>query len=221
MTAGKSKQEVEAALASVAFIVFNYDRCLEYYLTLALTRYYGDDPAWVRRVVGSMTIVHPYGQVGSLEHGDGVSVSFGGTAQHQLKEIAEGLLTFTESDATGVTEEVKELMSEAETLVFMGFGFLPQNVDLLTCLVPSLAKRVFYTTLGISRTDVEFVEFDLEDMLRKPRDGGATGSNLDPFQMFEVNGTCLALMESNWMRLTRQPRPAFKPTPMPRRKRSA
>jgi hypothetical protein len=94
----------------------------------------------------------------------------------------------------------------------MGFGYLPQNVDLLKARRRSAARRVFYTTYGVSKSDSEFVDEDLEQILQKE---AATGlmrpfafsaesvDEEDAFEKFEEEGRCVDLMKNNWMRLTR------------------
>lgn len=212
LTAGRAKEDLHHVFDSVAFIVFNYDRCLEHYLTLALSRYYGEDTGSIRQALASLKIVHPYGQVGGLTWQGGVTVPFGGEAEGHLRSVADDILTFTESANSGVTSEVKGLIEGAETLVFMGFGYLPQNVELLTGRQRSNAKRVFYTTKGVSKNDSDFVDDDLERILRKEAQTGMmrpTGLGFedvddeDAFEKFEEPGTCNDLMNNNWMRLTR------------------
>lgn len=213
LTAGRAKEDLQHVFDDVAFIVFNYDRCLEHYLTLALSRYYGEDTGNIRQALASLKIVHPYGQVGGLTWQEGISVPFGGEAEGHLRSVADDILTFTESANSGVTSEVKSLIEGAETLVFMGFGYLPQNVELLTARQRSNARRVFYTTKGVSKNDSEFVDDDLERILQKEaetgfmRPAGLGGleevDEDDAFQKFEEPGTCNDLMNNNWMRLTR------------------
>ncbi|WP_156360063.1 hypothetical protein [Sphingomonas sp. Leaf10] len=206
LTAGKAKEDLDSLFNDVAFIVFNYDRCLEHYLTLALSRYYGTEANAMSQVLSRLEIVHPYGQVGNMPWQGGTTVPFGGEAEGQLRNVARSLLTFTESAQSGVTEQVKSLIETAETVVFMGFGYLPQNVELLTARFQSNAKRVFYTTYGVSRSDSELVEIDLQRILQKEAANPALAFNgYGSFEAFEDAGRCSDLMNNNWMRLTREP----------------
>lgn len=204
LTAGRPKADVKNVFEDVAFIVFNYDRCLEQYLSLALTQYYGEGSPVIRQALQSLTILHPYGQVGSMNWQNGTTVPFGGEADGMLRSVADGILTFTESAEDGVTADVKALIQGAETVVFMGFGFLPQNVQLLTANRRSNASRVFYTTKGISKSDTDFVESDLEVILQKEAASPLFQIDaVDAFNKFQEPETCLDLMNNNWMRLTR------------------
>jgi len=212
LTAGLPKERAGQVFDDVAFVVFNYDRCLEYYLSLALGRYYGEETGTTKQALSNLTIIHPYGQVGAMTWQEGVKVPFGGNGEGQLKAVADEILTFTESANSGVTSEVKALIEGAETIVFMGFGYLPQNVELLTARNRAAARRVFYTTYGVSKSDSEFVDEDLEHILGKEAATGLMRPGLyeienvdddDAFEKFEEEGKCVDLMKNNWMRLTR------------------
>lgn len=52
---------------NVSFITFNYDRCLEHYLHNAVMELYRLDWQSAAEVMQAIRVVHPYGQVGSLE----------------------------------------------------------------------------------------------------------------------------------------------------------
>lgn len=200
LTAGRPRSEMLNIFEDVAFIIFNYDRCLEFYFQNAISNYYNADIQKIHHTLGQVEIIHPYGQVGFLDWQQGERVPYGGRAEHSLHLVADGLKTFTESAEDGVTSKVKGLVEEAETLVFMGFGYLPQNVDLLRTFKISKVERIFYTTYGISRSDIEFVEQDLEFIVGKKSHVVDTPQT---FRKFEEAGKCADLMNNNWMRLTR------------------
>ncbi len=59
--------DLDARLKTIAFVVFNYDRCLEHFLYHAIQQYYRVDATEVSALlVKSLNIWHPYGTVGSL-----------------------------------------------------------------------------------------------------------------------------------------------------------
>ena len=60
---GVPKENVREILDNVAFIVFNYDRCMEFFLTHALSRLYRIHEDEARGIVADLHIVHPYGAV--------------------------------------------------------------------------------------------------------------------------------------------------------------
>jgi hypothetical protein len=62
-------QSVNEIFDNVAFIVFNYDRCLEYFLENALQLVYNIKPNQARSIIDDLNIIHPYGLVGTSKNG--------------------------------------------------------------------------------------------------------------------------------------------------------
>ncbi len=204
LTAGRAQADIENVFDDVGFIVFNYDRCLEYFVSWALSAYYNVHDAVVKRALSKLEILHPYGQVGYLPWQDkSPKVAFGSSGAEKLLSISEGIQTFTEAVESGLASQVKDMVQSAETLVFMGFGFLPQNVELLTVKEPAKASRVFFTSYGISDTDVPLIIDDLSVMLKKPEQSSMVVNKNKGFKAFPERGSCNDLMRNNWLRLTR------------------
>ena len=214
ITASKPASELTTVFDNTAFVVFNYDRCLEHFLAGSLRKYYNADDVAVKEAMSKCKIIHPYGQVGGLPWQQAsVTVNFGASGEGRLLAIADDIRTFTESVASGVVQSVKETIETAQTLVILGFGVLPQNVELLTVLKQSEAGRVFLTTKGISDDDVDIVEDEVSAMLKKDEASSLRpghvynsrfpGSN-STWDKYVERGTCLDLMNNNWLRLTRR-----------------
>lgn len=135
---GVRVESVRNLFADVAFINFNYDRCLEHLLFHALQRTHALSEEQAAEVVNGVTIIHPYGQVGSLPwEGRGASLPFGGDYYAEtVIELAKGIHTLTEAHHTeDERNQLARLMAEARRVVFLGFGFHRQNVDLIAPLV--------------------------------------------------------------------------------------
>ena len=58
--------DLEHRLASVALVIFNYDRCIEHFLYYALQNYYGIGIDKAASLLNHLDIYHPYGTVGSF-----------------------------------------------------------------------------------------------------------------------------------------------------------
>jgi len=205
LVTGRTLEELGRIFENVAFVVFNYDRCLEHFLVNAVINYFNACPEVAINTVNRITILHPYGQVGHFAWQDGARdsvISSFGKAEGKLIEIADQLLTFTESAAEGVAKKTRALVANSETLVFMGFGFLPQNMELLTVPDPAATKRVFLTTKGIGEDDVEIVINELRHVLQRKSTTERAG-RANHFQAFVERGTCRELMDHHWLRLTR------------------
>lgn len=207
---GKRLDQLPSLFENVAFIVWNYDRCLEHFLATAIMDYFNVDTNAAISAIATLQIVHPYGVAGRLpwQTGTGPVAQFGDDWP-PLREIADSILTFTESTDEGVREQARNLIQNAQTLVSMGFGFLPQNMNLLTVTHPSSVKRVFATTLNVGDDDVAIVKAEISDMIkcdawyqgRLPFN--AHGREDTVFRFYAERGTCRQLMDHNWLRLTR------------------
>jgi len=69
---GVTLQNVRQIFDNVSFIVFNYDRCLEYFLLHALQYLFGIPEEEASSIVDNLTIIHPFGDIGPLR-----TVAFG------------------------------------------------------------------------------------------------------------------------------------------------
>ncbi len=157
------------ALSRVAVISFNYDRCFEHFLTQALAKGFALSNEEAAELVGNMTIVHPYGTVGDLPPKQS-PLPFG-TAEWQSKvdDLVGRIRTYSEaSDDT--YHSAKEIIRQTETLIFLGFGFLPQNMDILQ---PgegrSSIDRIFATALNVADDQIEALGRNLGSRLFESR----------------------------------------------------
>lgn len=168
LTEGISKRDVAAIFDGISFISFNYDRCLEQFLPTALANYYKLSIEETQKLVEKLKIFHPYGTVGRLPsqlHNDN-AVPFGADNVRDLLSITKELKTFTEQneDVTAI-QNIHALVRDADTIVFLGFAFHAQNIELLTPKEKCAASKVLGTALGISRSDLQIVTKQITDML--------------------------------------------------------
>jgi hypothetical protein len=151
------KHRIEEIFRNISIITFNYDRCIEHYLAHALANYYGLDLARAQEIVDLVDIIHPYGMAGRLpwQKFDGVKVPFGHEASStELITIAEQIKTFTERlDDEASVDILHQVISNSETIVFLGFAYHKPNMKLLTLPKSGATKRVFGTAFGISSSD--------------------------------------------------------------------
>lgn len=139
----------------VTVICFNYDRCIEHYLIQALEATLGIEQEQAHEVVYGLNILHPYGSLGRLPNSPAAGaggVRFGADVESQAVDIwpiAEGISTFTEEmrDPDQLLR-IHDAIAGAEHLVFLGFGFQSQNVQLLKP-PENRAKRVVGITTGV------------------------------------------------------------------------
>ena len=158
--------EVSNLFDNLSLIVFNYDRCIETYIPRALAEYYDLTPAEAGRLMNRLTIIHPYGVAGGLDENGRLRVPFGSTDVNIL-ETAAGIRTFTEGVSDpDTTAAITRALSEAHTLVFLGFSFHPLNMRLLEAPTNNL-RRIFATTHGLSKSAVDNVEQSILQLFDK------------------------------------------------------
>lgn len=157
---------------SIVLIIFNYDRCIEYYLYHSLKNYYRFlSEAEVIELIKAIKIYHPYGMVGNLPWGgEKLKTKFGFDPNpKELLRLVPEIMTFTESiDRDRGRTDYKEMqmhMGKADKLVFLGFGFIPLNMKLLNSdgfPVNPLHKKCFATRYGISDSDKDIIMNDIK-----------------------------------------------------------
>jgi hypothetical protein len=142
----------------ITFISFNYDRCLELFLFEALRQSYGIDPKRGSDICNTAKIFHPYGVVGTLPHENKTTpVPFGNESENNYLEMAGRIRTYTEEIADyNQLDDIKNVVSNAELIVFLGFGFHTQNLDILTSGEPGKQKEILATVMGMSSYNVSF-----------------------------------------------------------------
>jgi hypothetical protein len=199
MAPGVPMAALEQIFAHVSFVVFNYDRCIEHYFEQAIASHFTLDlPTAGQFVRQHLRIVHPYGDLGDL-HGN-TAVSFG--YEHHPETHAAGtgiyamsqrLLTFTESKkAQGA--EAKAMIGKADRLVFLGFGFGEQNVDLLSVFT-SASPHTRGTVMGLSKSNRHQVLYRIAQMT------GITGGFNPNVELDDCD--CASLINDEQMFLTR------------------
>ena len=151
LTAQKGLEGFRLALRSSNFVTFNFDRVIEKFFFEAVKSYFDltDDQAW-DVLDQDLNVAHVYGSLGSLKGPN--SVPFGSNGDSQsVYDGSRKIRTFSE----GVRDErdISQAGSwchDSETVIFMGFAFLPLNMRVLSPNDPFGKKRVYGTSLGLS-----------------------------------------------------------------------
>jgi hypothetical protein len=180
--------DLESRLSTIAFVIFNYDRCVEHYLYHALHSYYPISWERAAALVGCIEIFHPYGTVGALrwqEPAQGTEFGYVPEAHHLIK-IANELKTFTESTAhdSDNIKTLREHLANAKRLVFLGFAYHPQNLRLLfpAALARTHPVRIYGTAKAISASDTALISKELGDLM------SFSEMNLEPVKCVELFG---------------------------------
>ena len=200
LTENVRKSEIGDIFHNLEIINFNYDRCLEQYLQYSLSEYYGVSVEQVRAVMSKLPIHRPYGSVGKLpwQQGEGAKVEFGRPTPASVASVSKELRTFTEQvHDDGALEAIRRAVSTADRVVFLGFGFHRQNVQLIAASVQSHAE-ILGTAKAISGSDRSVIQDELWKALELR--GLYEVSRIELADM-----TCNEFFKEYWRTLTAEP----------------
>lgn len=200
LTEGCQVEKIAERLSSVAIVTFNYDRCIEQYLHEALMNYYHIDSAYAIELMSELQIFHPYGYLGELKWPSAFpNVSFGGEIHsHQLIEVSGKIKTFTEGTDEDSSEilEIRDCIEGAEKIVFLGFAYGKQNLDLL--YTPKSSEyisnaQVYGTAFQMSDINTKLIREDLFRLGGYAKENVYINSNLTSTKLFEDCSRALSL----------------------------
>lgn len=197
LTENVRKSGVSDIFNNLSVINFNYDRCLEHYIPFAISNYYGLHINECRELMSSLPIHRPYGIAGRLpwQDGDGPSIAFGGGNVEALAEVAQQVRTFTERVEEGEQlQSMRDAVSSAERIIFLGFGFHRQNVELICQKVLNHAE-VLATAYGISPSDQSVIEAELETAMEFE-------GHLNQGRITLADMTCSQFFDHHWRTIT-------------------
>jgi len=192
LTENCSKKDLKERFRSIVLIIFNYDRCIEHFFYYALQKYYRITTSEAAEIVNQISIYHPYGNVGSLPwSGNDNILDFGDEpSPKQLIQITTMIKTFTEGTDPNSSEivEIRNHVKDSQRIVFLGFAFHPLNMDLINPKIGNdeiytYSKKCFGTSLGLSDSDKEIIEYHLENLFH------------NRIETKMVNKTCFAFFD--------------------------
>ncbi|MGO8061310.1 hypothetical protein ACC716_24295 [Rhizobium johnstonii] len=163
--------DLDKIFDNVAFITFNYDRCIEHYISYWLENYFRISADHAQNLTRKLKVFHPYGQVGRLPwQGGGNSVGYGTElSSRTLPQIANQIRTFTERvDDDAMLDEMRGYIADAEQIIYLGFSYGQMNIDLLTIAQCTTPKNIFGTVLGLSHPNVDAINDRLDRSLTTP-----------------------------------------------------
>lgn len=157
---------------NLCVINFNYDRAFEHFVCRALQALFQINETHAHDLMKGLKVFHPYGVVGQPPWRDGRIVTFGAD-YGDLIGASKEIRTFNEKieEGTGLND-MREELSKAVRIVFLGFHFHPQNMELLLTVPPARggAVDVYATALERSAADRLIIEGRIRAMLG-PRGG--------------------------------------------------
>jgi hypothetical protein len=164
LTEGVRTGDLPRVLENVAFVSFNYDRCLQEFLVRAFQVNYGVSLSQAIEIVEKLRIIHPYGSIGSPFSG---GLSFGGKfSGSTLLSVSRQLRTYSEQMiGNELIDSIFELLLWANKVVFLGCAFHKQNISLFRELGQASKKKVFATVKGLSKPNQSEIIYDLLSLI--------------------------------------------------------
>ncbi|WP_170414389.1 hypothetical protein [Ruegeria arenilitoris] len=151
------------ALETITFVSFNYDRCIHQFFGHAALNYFALGKQEVEEVYSRLEVLYPYGSVGEFNWQNSGFSNFGEEPQRvRLIEISKELRTFTEGVAGARVASIRGSFDKADNVLFLGFGFLKLNMDLLFGDETYYVEKLFATGKGLSENSRNQVISELE-----------------------------------------------------------
>jgi len=193
-------EDLPERLQSISLIIFNYDRCIEHFLYNSFQNYYGIPPDEAAELVNSINIYHPYGVVGNLPWQGKQVIEYGADPHHQgLLQLASQIKTFTEGTDEESSEivTIREHLSSASNVVFLGFAFHALNMKLMSpkSFLPDPIADVNYfgSAFGISDSDCKIIQKNLTGFTDKEVNEMQINNKLKCSELFKEYWRSLSL----------------------------
>jgi hypothetical protein len=128
-------EKVHEVLSDIYFVNFNYDRCLEQFLYFYIQQSYHVTSRQAADALASLTVARPYGVIGQLPwQSAGPEIMPYGTRplDAPIDKLHGNIRTLNDQNHdTDTLADLRRQLHAAGRIVFLGFGFHPQNMDLL------------------------------------------------------------------------------------------
>jgi len=146
----------------ISFITFNYDRSLEHFLHTSIKKSYGISDELAGKSMERIRILHVHGNLADLPWVVGPKRKLRPydtqlDGEH-VTAAAENIKIISESkDDSPEFDEARALMSQAEWVVFVGFGYHPTNLKRLdaTSLQDSKIHGTTYRLTALERNNIQ------------------------------------------------------------------
>ncbi len=164
MQKGITRNDIANIFDDLYVVNFNYDRCFEQHISLLIRANFGFSEDEMLSVMEKLRMIHPYGCIGRLFGQVGKSPrSFGKLVHdHDVFDRSEGIRTYTEAVDAQISKTINSWFVDARQVVFLGFGFHKQNMDLFGERQPTPEIRIFGTSLDESEPNRRAWTKDIE-----------------------------------------------------------
>lgn len=151
---GLRKRDFEERFANIAFVTFNYDRTLEWYLAHYISTSFAIRMEEAVAFVREMPIFHVYGSLRDPFGGD--HLEFGAPDQFAI-HAAKNILTFCEEVNSDHARNMSDVLMSCKNTVFLGCAFHKQNLALLYPHGSPLKRAIWATSYKMRPRETEGV----------------------------------------------------------------
>lgn len=198
--------DLQKVAGNIAIICFNYDRCIEFYLIESLVKTFNIQYDKAHEIVSEIEIIHPYGTLGKLPDSPNVIfgdfLRFGQTIKDGFDPwpVSQRIKTFTEQvNDLVILDGIANAITHAKQIVFLGFAFHPQNMELLSLNDPGCrGKNVYTTGKGISKQEEIEVKYRIAKLYSNYPDLEENTCLIH----IEHEATCADLFKLHWRNLS-------------------
>jgi len=144
-------------------ITFNYDRSLRHYLQMKFSNLFRNQlgEQEIREIIRRLHIIHVHGSLGSLPYDDPKGRPYGKTLNKEIViEAAKFIRLYDDTKNHPAADlhikTIQDRISEANRILFLGFSFHPDNMEILGPLrKPAVQEQPFLitTTIGLSQSE--------------------------------------------------------------------
>lgn len=183
----------DLALNRVNFITFNYDRLLEHRLVSAVKHKFGVSWEESYRAFENIQIIHVFGRLPDLFFENNNGYQYGkNILLHQLVEHLDEIKTIHERSSIN-TSNISGLISGADSIYFLGFGYNEENLNLLN-IKSNLCKEtnIYGTAYRINETKINSIKHKIWSKRLQISPG-----LLLPDPIFEPNLKCREFLEKH------------------------
>ena len=162
----------ESLFSNIAFVSFNYDRCIQQCLRRATANYFSLDDTSAIEICDKVQVLHPYGSLGRLpKQSAGGELCYGAKSNPStLVAMGKQIRTFTEGARDSKFNiAVQTLIDWANVIVFLGFGYQGLNLKLLGNVNKIAQPKILYgTAYKMSKPNAEYAYRTVVDQFHAP-----------------------------------------------------
>lgn len=159
-----TREEISSAFSKVTIINFNYDRIFEHFVYHELGTKLRMKEDEIIDTFSNLRMIRPYGRIGPLpwQAEPSLATPFGAYNQNNLMHISKCIRTYTEKNHDNdKLNEIGEAITNARLIVFLGFGFHQQNMNILRAKSSGLRKKAIATVFGIDSENYDNMSMNI------------------------------------------------------------